>query len=137
MTAVVGDAASRVLSDRQWNDINKYVKLPDEARPSVEAAIGNFRLRRMYEQKKPPTALVRSRLNNVLHAAKALSLAIEDLSGHESHAMSTSDFLSHEFEAIPYELRQAHIEGVLRATLDQSAFLADLCADTSEYQVSS
>jgi hypothetical protein len=135
--SAVGAIASRTLSDREWNDINKHVKLPDEARPSVEDAISIFRLHRMYEQKKPRTALVRSRLNNVLRAAKALSLAIEDLSGHERHEMCTSDFLSPKFEATPYELRQAHIEGVLRATLNNSAFLAGLCADTSEHQVSS
>jgi hypothetical protein len=50
--------------------------------------------------------------------------------------MCTSDFLSPEFEAMPYELRQAHIESVLRAALNNSAFLADLCVDTSD-QVSS
>jgi hypothetical protein len=120
------------LSDREWNDISKHVKLPDEARPSIEGAISIFRLHRMYEQKKPRTALVRSRLNNVWRAAKALSLAIEDLSGHERHEMYTSDFLGPEFEAMPYELRQAHIEGVLRAALNNSAFLADLCVDTSD-----
>jgi hypothetical protein len=125
------------LSDLEWNDINKYVKLPDEARPSVEGAISNFRLRRIYEQKKPRTAAVRSRLNNVWHAAIALSLAIEELSGHERHEMCTSDFLGPKFEAMPYELRQAHIEGVLRAALSNSAVLAELCADTSEHQVSS
>jgi hypothetical protein len=122
----------RALSDREWNDISKHVKLPDEARSSVEGAIGIFRLDRMYEQNKPRTALVRSRLNNVWRAAKAMSLAIEDLSGHERHEMCTSDFLSPEFEAMPYELRQAHIEGVLGAAHDQSAFLADLCVDTSD-----
>jgi hypothetical protein len=51
--------------------------------------------------------------------------------------MCTSDFLGPKFEAMPYELRQAHIESVLRAALNNSAFLAELCADTSEHQVSS
>jgi hypothetical protein len=133
-------AVSRALStfsDREWNDINKNVKLPDEARLSVEDAIYIFRLHRMYEQNKPPSALVRSRLDNVWHAAKALSHAIEDLSGHERHELCTSDFLSPKFEAMPYERRQEHIESVLRAALNSSAFLAELCAVTSVHQVSS
>jgi hypothetical protein len=132
-----GAIASRTLSDREWNDINKYVKLPDEARPSVEGAVGIFRLLRMYEQETPRAALVRDRLNNVLRAAKALSHAIEDLSEYERFEMSTSDFWGPEFEAMPYELCEAHIESVLRAILDQSTFLADLCADTSVHQVPS
>jgi hypothetical protein len=69
-------AASRTLSDREWNDINKYVKLPDEARTDIEFAIVWFRLSRAREEKKPPTALVRSRLNNVARAAHTLSEAI-------------------------------------------------------------
>jgi hypothetical protein len=69
MSAVGAITSPVTLSDREWNDINKYVKLPDEARPNVEGAISIFRLHRMYEQKKPQTARVRNRLNNVLHAA--------------------------------------------------------------------
>ena len=105
-------AASRTLSHREWNDINKYVKLPDEARTGIEHAIVWFRLSRAREEKKPPTALVRSRLNNVARAAQTLSEAIEELSEHERFEMYTSDFLGPEFEEMPSELRRSLCRGI-------------------------
>jgi hypothetical protein len=135
--SAVRAAASRTLSDREWNDISKHVKLPNEARPSIEGAIIWFRLQRTSEQNKPPAALVRSRLNNVARAAKTLSQAIEELSEHERFELYTSDFWGSEFEAMPSELREAHVGGFLKATLDQATVLAERCADKSEHEVSS
>jgi hypothetical protein len=125
------------LSDREWSDIKPHAKLPDEARPSIEGAIIIFRSYRASEQRLPASAVVRDRLNKVAAAARVLASAIDQLSKHERFEMYTSDFLGPEFEEMPSERREAEIEGILNATLEQTKLIAEMCADVSEHQVSS
>jgi hypothetical protein len=132
---VTAAAPSWKLEKRDWDAINTYVRLSDLARPDVEAAILTFRRNREYEEQKPSAELVRSRLGNVATAAQQLIEYIKQLTNHERHELSGSDFFGPDFEVEPSEFRHAHVDELLEELVDRATFLSELSTDASKYQI--
>lgn len=124
------------MTDRQWNDVVRSLQpvcLPIGARERINQSIDLFHLFNYFNEadRAAPDLLKRTAA-----AAARLASLLQHLGERDRFAIACSLLIEAELPDRPVEARESHIDGLIKATIDQATIISQYCSDGSEIDFS-